>query len=141
MKQPDRFASAGLQVLVLCIVGRQVETGVGAEFLEFDLGLEPDVEVQDVIALDVGLFLVGCDQFCQTGMDFVRVQELAIPGVGCDCPILAGTHLLLVLVHRAGHQEMMELADKLLGQGLHHIVKDIVHAMDMVQHLDHIGNF
>ena len=123
---------------ILLVVGGEVETGVGVELLEFDLGfeavlgfhyhvyqliavivplfdtsevsgaafvvddewhnsvaqaflkqdqsahaaiavfkgkdfLEADVEVQNVVALDLGLFLVGCDQFCQTGMDFVRL--------------------------------------------------------------------
>ena len=103
--------------------------------------LEADVEVQNVIALDLGLFLVGSDQFCQTGMDLVRVQELAIPGTGCDRSVLTGAHLLPILVNSAGHQDLVELADKLLGQGLHHVIQDIVHAMDMVQNLDHIGDF
>ncbi len=77
-----------------------------------------------MIALDVGLFFIGCDQVCQTGMDFVRVQELAIPGTGCDCPILAGTHLLPIFVYCSGHQDVVEFTDELLSQGLHHIVKD-----------------
>ena len=74
-------------------------------------------------------------------MDLVRVQELAIPGTGCDGSVLTGAHLLPILVNSAGHQEVVELADKLLGQRFHHVVKDIVHAMDMVQHLDHVGDF
>ena len=191
---------------VLLVVGRQVEAGVGVEFLELDVGfeavlsfhdhihqfvsvgvpfldtaqipgaafvvdderhhtvaqallehqespypsvavlkgedlLEADVEVQNVVALDLGLLFVGGDQLCQTGMDLVRVQELSIPGTGCDRPVLTGAHLLFVLVHRAGHQKVMELADELLGQGFHHMVKDKIHAMDVVQHLDHIGDF
>lgn len=100
--------------------------------LEGEYLLKADVEVQNVIALDFGLLFVGSDQLCQTGMDLVRVQELAIPGSGCDGAVLAGAHLLFVLVHCAGHQEVMELADKLLGQRFHHVVKDIVHAMDVV---------
>ena len=99
------------------------------------------MKIQDMISLDVGLLFIAGDQFCQTGMDFVRVQELAIPGPGCDGAVLAGAHLLFVLVYGASHQEVMELADKLLGQGFHHVVKDTVHAMDVVQHLDHIGDF
>ena len=140
---------------VLRVVCRQVETGVGVELLEFDLGfeailgfhyhvhqfvvvivpfldapeitgspfivddeghhivaqaflehkqsanatvpvlegeyfLEADVEVQDVIALDLGLLFIGNDQLCQTGMDFVRVQELSIPWTGCNGTVLAG---------------------------------------------------
>ena len=191
---------------VLLVVCRQVETGVGVEFLEFDLGfeavlgfhyyvyqfvvvnlpffdtpevtgaafvvdderhhivaqallehnestyttvavlkgeylLEADVEVQNVVTLDFGLLFVGSDQFSHSGVDLVRVQELAIPGTGCDGAVLAGANLLPILVHSAGHQEVVELADKLLGQGFHHVVKDIVHAMDVVQHLDHIGDF
>ena len=190
---------------VLLITCRQVETAVGVEFLEFDLGfeavlgfhdyvhqfvvvivpffdtpevagaafvvddewhnavaqaflkedqsantaiavfkgedfLEADVEVQNVIALDLGLLLVAGDQFCQTGMDLARVQELAIPGTRCDCPVLTGAYLLPILVHCAGHQDLMEFADELLGQGFHHVVKDIVHAMNVVQNLDHIGH-
>jgi len=190
---------------ILLVVRRQVETGMGVELLEFDLGLEAvlgfhyyvyqfvpvnlpffnapkisgatfvvddeghnvvtqafleqdqstnttiavlegeylleaDVEVQNVIALDLGLLLVAGDQFCQTGMDLVRVQELAVPGPRCNRPVLAGAHLLLILVHRTGHQDMVELADKLLGQGLHHVVQDVIHAMDVIQNLDHIGN-
>ena len=191
---------------VLLVVCREVQTGVGVEFLELDLGFEAvlgfhyhvyqfvsvgvplfdpaqvsgaafvvddeghhivaqtflehkqstdaaiavlegedflktDMEVQNVVALDLGLLFVCSDQLCQSGMDLVRVQELAIPGTGCDGAVLTGAHLLFVLVHRAGHQEVVELADKLLGQRFHHVVKDIVHAMDMVQHLDHIGDF
>ncbi len=193
-------------LLVLLVVGGEVEMGVGVEFLELDLGFEAvlgfhyhiyqfvpvgmpffdtpeipgtafvvddeghhivaqallehkqsahatvavlegeyllkaDVEVQNVIALDLGLLFVSGDQFCQTGMDFIRVQELTIPGAGCNRPVLAGANLLPILVHRAGHQDLMEFADKLLSQGFHHMVKDIVHAMDVVQHLDHIGDF
>ena len=90
-------------------------TNTAIAVLEGEDLLDADVELQDVIALDLGLLFVGSDQFCQTGMDFVRVQELAITGAGCDRPVLSGTHLLFVLVHGAGHQEMMELADKLLG--------------------------
>ena len=163
---------------VLLVVGGEVETGVGAEFLEFDLGfeavlgfhhdvyqfvpvgvplfdateisgvvddewhnivaqalfehqqsanpsvavlkgedlLEADMEVQNVVALDVGLLFVTGDQFCQTGMDLVRVQELAIPGPGCDCPVLTGTHLLPILVYCAGHQDLIGLWDQLLIQ-------------------------
>ena len=52
--------------------------------------LKADMEVQNVIALDLGLLFVGGDQFCQTGMDFVRVQELAVPGTGCNCPVFTG---------------------------------------------------
>ena len=52
--------------------------------------LEADVEVQDVIALDLGLLFIGSDQLCQTGMDFVRVQELSIPWTGCNGTVLAG---------------------------------------------------
>ena len=165
---------------VLLVVGGEVETGVGAEFLELDLGfeavlgfhyhvhqfvvinlplfdatevagtafivddeghnavaqaflehkqsahatvavlkgedlLEPDVEIQDMIPLDFGLFFVVGDQFCQTGMDLVRVQELAIPGTRCNRPVFAGAHLPPILVHRAGHQDLVELADELLG--------------------------
>ena len=188
---------------VLLVVGGEVKTGVGAEFLELDLGfeavlgfhdyvyqfvpvvvplfdasevsgaalivddewhnivaqaflkedqsantaiavfkgeylLETDVEVQNVIALDIGLFFVVGDQFCQTGTDLVRVQELAVTGTGCDCPVLAGAHLLPILVHCAGHQNLVKLADELLGQRFHHVVKDVVHAMDMVQNLDDV---
>ena len=172
---------------VLLVVGGEVETAVGVEFLEFDLGfeavlgfhyhvhqfvpiivplfdatqipgaafvvydeghhivaqaffehdqsahatvavlegedlLETDVEVQNVVALDFGLFLVACDQLCQTGMDLIRVQELAIPGTGRNRPVLPGAHLPPILVHRSGHQDLVELADKLLGQGLHHMI-------------------
>ena len=103
--------------------------------------LKADVEVQNVIALDVGLFFVAGNQLRKTGMDLVRVQELSVPGTGCDGSVLAGAHLLPVLVHCTGHQKMMELADELLGQGFVHVVKDIVHAMNVVQHLDHIGDF
>ena len=175
---------------ILRVVCRQVQTGMGVEFLEFDLGFEAvlgfhhhvhqfvpvgvpfldatqipgtafvvddewhnamaqaflehqespyptvavlkgeylfeaDVKVQNVIALDLGLLFVDSDQLCQSGMDFVRVQELAIPGTGCDGSVLTGAHLLSVLVYRAGHQKVVELADKLLGQGFHHVVKDI----------------
>ena len=191
---------------VLLVVGGEVETGVGVELWEFDLGLkavlgfhhyihqfvavvvpffdatevsgaafvvddewhnavaqaflkeyqsaytaisilegedllESDVEVQNVIALDFGLLFVAGDQFCQTGMDLIRVQKLTIPGTGCDRPVLTGAHLLLILVHRTGHQNLVKLTDELLGQRLHHVVKDIVHAMDVVQNLDHIGHF
>ena len=52
--------------------------------------LEADMEVQNMVALDLGLLLVGCDQVCQTGMDFVRVQELSIPWTGCNGTVLAG---------------------------------------------------
>ena len=89
--------------------------------------LKADVEVQNVVALDFGLLFVSSDQLCQGGMDLVRVQELAIPRTGCNRPVLTGAHLLLVLVHCAGHQEVVKLADKLLGQGFHHMVKDIFH--------------
>ena len=34
----------------------------------------------------------------------------------------------------------MELPDKLLSKRLHHMIKDVVHTMDMVQNLDHIGH-
>jgi len=125
---------------VLRIACRQVETGVGVELLEFDLGFEvilgfhyhihqfvvvdlpflnapkvsgaafivddewhdivaqtflehkqsahapvsvfkgedlfkTDMEVQNVIALDLGLLFIGCNQFCQTGMDLVLSPE------------------------------------------------------------------
>ena len=94
-----------------------------------------------MISLNFGLAFVACDQLSQTGIDLSCRQQLTIPGTGCDGAVLAGAHLLFVLVYRAGHQKVVELADKLLGQGLHHIVKDIVHSMDVVQHLDHIGDF
>ena len=71
--------------------------------LEGEDFLEADVEVQNVIAFDVGLFFVVGDQLCQTGMDLVWVQELAIPGTRCDSSVLARTHHLFVLVHSAGH--------------------------------------
>ena len=58
--------------------------------LEGEYFLEADVEVQDVIALDLGLLFIGSDQLCQTGMDFVRVQELSIPWTGCNGTVLAG---------------------------------------------------
>ena len=123
---------------VLLVVSGEVETGVGVEFLELDLGfeavlgfhhhihqfvpvgvplfdatevagaafvvdderhdimaqaflkedqsahaavavfkgedfLEADVEVQNVVALDLGLLFVGSDQLCHTGMDLIRV--------------------------------------------------------------------
>lgn len=103
--------------------------------------LEADMEVQNVVTLDLGLFFVGSDQFCQTGMDLVRVQELTVSGTGCDGAVLARTHLFFVLVHGAGHQEMMELADELLGQGFHHMIQDVIHAMNVIQHLDHVGDF
>lgn len=90
--------------------------------LEGEDFLEADVEVQNVIALDVGLLFVTGDQFCQTGMDLVRVQELTIPRTGCDRPVLSGTHQLLILVHRTSHQNMVELTDELLGQGFHHMI-------------------
>ena len=66
---------------------------------------------------------------------------MAIPGTGCDCPVLAGAHLLLILVHCAGHKDLVELADKLLGQWFHYMVKNVVHTMDVVQNLDYIGDF
>ncbi len=43
--------------------------------------LETDVEVQNVVALDLGLFFVGGDQLCQTGMDLVRVRWIASSGM------------------------------------------------------------
>lgn len=109
--------------------------------LEGEDFLEADVEVQNVIAFDVGLFFVVGDQLCQIGVDLVRVQELAIPETGCDRPVLAGAHLFPILVHCTGHQDLVKLADELLGQGLHYIVKDVVHAMDVIENLNHIGDF
>ena len=44
--------------------------------------LEADLEVQNVVALDLGLLFVCGDQLCQTGMDIIRVQELAVSGDG-----------------------------------------------------------
>ena len=79
--------------------------------------LEADVEVQNVVALNLGLLFVDSDQLCQTGMDLTSRQQLAVPGPGVWRPVLAGTHLLLILIHRPGHQNMVELADQLLGQG------------------------
>ena len=102
--------------------------------------LEADVKIQNMIPFDFSLALVACDQFSHTRMDLPCRQELAIPGAGCNRPVLAGAHLLPILVHCAGHQDLMEFADELLGQGFHHVVKDIVHAMNVVQHLDHIGD-
>ena len=190
---------------VLLVVGGEVETGVGVEFLEFDLGfeavlsfhhnvyqfvpvvvpfldapkvaraafivdderhhavaqtffehnqsahttvtvlegedfLEADVEVQNVIALNLGLLFVGGNQFCQTGMDFVWVQELAIPGPGCNRPVLTGANLITVGVHGASHQNLMQLSNEFLAQGIHYVIQDVIHAMDMVQNLDYIGD-
>ena len=119
----------------------QQSTNTAIAVLEGEDLLEPDVEVQNVIALDVGLLFIGCNQFCQTGVDLIRVQELAIPGTGCDRPVFTGSNLLLILIHRPGHQDLVELADKLLGQGFHYVIQDIVHTMDVVQYLDHIGHF
>ena len=75
-----------------------------------------------MIALDIGLFFIGGDQLCQAGMYLVRVQELAIPGTRCDGSILTGANPLPILVHSAGHQDLVKLADKLLGQGFHHVI-------------------
>ena len=44
--------------------------------------LEADMEVQNVVALDLGLLFVAGNQFCQSGMDLIRVQELAVSGDG-----------------------------------------------------------
>ena len=108
--------------------------------LEGEDFLKPDAEVQNVVALDVGLLFVGCDQVCQTGMDLVRVQELAIPGTGCDGSVLPGAHLPPILVHRTSHQNLVELTDELLAQWFHHMIQDVVHTMDMVQNFDHVGD-
>ena len=57
-----------------------------------DYFLKADVEVQNVIALDLCLLFVVGDQLCQTGMDLTSRKELAIPGTGCDRPVLTGAH-------------------------------------------------
>ena len=97
---------------------------------------EPDVEVQDLIPLDFGLVLIVPNQCCQTGIDPAHRQQFPIPGPGGHRPVLTGADLLTIGVYRAGHQNLMELADELLGQRLHHTIQDIVDAMDVVQNLD-----
>ena len=100
--------------------------------------LEPDVEIQDLIPLNFALVLVACDQLSQTGIDLSCRQQLTIPGPRCNRPVLTRPNLITVSIYRAGHQNLVELPDKLLSKGLHHMVNDIVDTVDMVQYLDHI---
>ena len=91
-----------------------------------------------MISLDFGLAFVACDQLSQTGMDLPCRQQLTVPRPGCDCPVLTWPNLITVSIHCTGHQNLMELPDKLLSKGFHHMVNDIVDTVDMVQHLNHI---
>ena len=102
--------------------------------------LEAYMKVQDLIPFDFGLVLIVPDQFRQTGIDSAYRQQLPISGTGSHSPVLTRADLLTVGIHRAGHQDLMEFPDELLGQGLHHMVQDVVDAMDVVQDLDHIGH-
>ena len=80
-------------------------TNTAVSVLEGKDLLEPDMEIQDVIPFNFGLAFIACDQFSQTGMDFVSRQQLTIPGPGGWRPVLTGTNLLPILVHRTGHQD------------------------------------
>lgn len=105
----------GHNIVAQAFLEQDQSTNTAIAVLEGEYLLEADVEVQNVVALDLRLLFVAGNQLCQTGMNFVRVQELAIPGTGCDRPVLAGSNLLPILVHSAGHQNMVKLADELLG--------------------------
>ena len=107
----------GHNVVAQALLEHKQSANTPVTVLEGEYLLKADVEVQNVIALDVGLLFIAGDQLCQTGMDLVRVQELAVPGARSRRSVLAGARLLFVLVYGASHQKVMELADKLLGQG------------------------
>ena len=94
--------------------------------------LEPDMEIQNLIPLDFGLVLIVLDQRCQTGIDSAHWQQLPIPGPGGHSLVITRADLLAIGIHRAGHQDLMELPDELLGQRLHHMIQDVIDTMDMV---------
>ena len=102
--------------------------------------LKPDMEIQNMIPFNFSLALVACDQFSQTGMDLPCRQELTIPGPGCNRPVLTGANLITVGIHGASHQNLMQLSNEFLAQGIHYVIQDVIHAMDMVQNLDYIGD-
>ena len=107
-------------------------TNTAVSILEGEDLLEPDMEIQDVIPLNLGLVLIACDQLSQTGMDLPCRQQLTIPGPRCDHPVLTRPDLITVSIYRAGHQDLVELSDELLSQGLHYVVNNIIDTVDMV---------
>ena len=78
----------GHNVVAQALLEHQQSANATVAVLEGEDFLKADVEVQNVVALDLGLLFVSGDQVCQTGMNFVRVQKLAIPWTGCDDKIV-----------------------------------------------------
>ena len=56
----------GHHIVAQAFLEHQQSTNTAISVLEGEDLLEPDMEVQNVIALNLGLLLVGCDQVCQT---------------------------------------------------------------------------
>ena len=74
--------------------------------LEGENLLEEKMEVQYLIPLDFGLELIIPDQRLQTGIDPIYRQQLPVPESRCHSPVLTGTHLLAIGIHRTGHQDL-----------------------------------
>lgn len=82
------------------------------------------------VPLNFGLVFIIPEQGCQTEIDLDHRQQLPIPGPSCHSPVLTGTHLLAIGIHRTGYQDLLKFPDKLLGQRLHHMIEDVVDARD-----------